>query len=332
LPSNFEEKTLSESFHEEDNMRDSLVRLRVLPIVALFVAPLLASSPALGATNTTSVPLTCVSTAPPSTGGTLTVDTTVPSPVPQGSTFVLEVTPSGFFTIPAPYPGTISASWTLSASSGATPSGQFVLSLPPQHFNQGQMSPFGTFPSSFVASGPVGTMIDFQFLQFEYTITPDPGPASFTVTCVPTTTPGPIVATTTISAAGCNGRSATITGTPGDDVIVGTSRADVIDAQGGSDTIRSLSGEDVICAGDGDDTIDAGSGHDTVAAGAGADSVDGGSGNDHLLGEADNDSLRGGSGNDDLDGGAHAAAPGDMCDGGSGSDVATACEVVTAVP
>ena len=314
-------------------MRGSLVRLLALPIAALFVVPLLPLSSALGATNTTSVPLTCVSTAPFSPAGTLTVETTVPSPVSQGSTFALEVTPSGFFNIPAPYSGTISASWTLSASSDATPSGPFVLSLPAQQFTQGQMTvPFGTFSSSFVASGPIGTSIDFRFSQFAYTITPDLGPAPFTVTCVPATTPGPIVATTTISAAGCNGASTTIAGTPGDDVIVGTSGVDVIDGQGGSDTIRGLSGDDVICAGDGDDTVDAGSGHDTVFAGTGADRVEGSSGNDRLLGEADNDSLRGGSGADDLDGGAPAAAPGDMCDGGSGADAAASCEVVTAVP
>jgi hypothetical protein len=313
-------------------MRGSLRRLGVL-LVAVFVAALLPATSASGADTSTDVPLACVSTFPFSPSGTLTIGTSVPDTVAQGSAFVLEVTPSGFFNIPAPYSGTISASWTLSASAGVTPSGQFVVSLSAQHFSQGQMTlPFGTFPTSFVASGSAGTFVEFRFSEFTYTITPDSLPTSFTVTCRPLVTPGPIVGSTMITAAECNGASPTISGTPGDDIIVGTSAADVIDGQGGNDTIRGLSGNDVICGDDGDDTIYGGSGHDVIVAGAGNDTVFGDSGNDHLFGEADNDTLAGGSGNDDLDGGSESGPPADACDGGTGTDVAAACETIVTIP
>jgi hypothetical protein len=61
-------------------------------------------------------------------------------------------------------------------------SSRFPLSLAPQHFDEGSMLAFPTFTSSFVASGATGTVVDFTFAQFEYTLTPDALP-SFTVTC-----------------------------------------------------------------------------------------------------------------------------------------------------
>ena len=53
----------------------------------------------------------------------------------------------------------------------------------------------------------------------------------------------------------CDGKPATIVGTPGDDVIDGTSRSDVIHGLGGNDTINGLDGDDFICGGDGHDII-----------------------------------------------------------------------------
>jgi predicted extracellular nuclease len=101
----------------------------------------------------------------------------------------------------------------------------------------------------------------------------------------------------------CNGLAATIVGTAGDDVIMGTNKADVIATFGGNDTIHGGNGEDVICSGTGDDVVDAGNGKDYVDAGAGDDVVDGGNGKDVILGGSGNDELDGGNGVDDLDGG-----------------------------
>jgi predicted extracellular nuclease len=101
----------------------------------------------------------------------------------------------------------------------------------------------------------------------------------------------------------CNGLAATIVGTAGDDVIMGTNKADVIATFGGNDTIHGGNGEDVICSGSGDDVVDAGNGKDYVDAGAGDDVVDGGNGKDVILGGFGDDELDGGNGVDDLDGG-----------------------------
>lgn len=139
---------------------------------------------------------------------------------------------------------------------------------------------------------------------------------------------------------GCGGLAATITGTPGNDVLFGTAAADVIAGLAGNDTIFGLGGEDIICAGTGDDRIFGGNENDQAFGGAGNDAfygqngddeftggpgndlmfgggdndiLDGGNGNDSLFGQqgddtltggADDDRLFGGAGNDDLDGGA----------------------------
>jgi Ca2+-binding RTX toxin-like protein len=93
----------------------------------------------------------------------------------------------------------------------------------------------------------------------------------------------------------CQGRAATIVGTPGDDRITGTSGADVIIARGGDDVVRAGRGDDVVCGGDG------------------ADTISGGPGGDELYGERDGqgydrggsfrypDELSGGPGDDLLD-------------------------------
>jgi subtilisin-like proprotein convertase family protein len=93
----------------------------------------------------------------------------------------------------------------------------------------------------------------------------------------------------------CNGRTATITGTSGDETLTGTRGPDVIVALEGNDVVRGGGGNDVICGG------------------AGNDSLAGGGGNDRLLGETGKDKLSGG-------------AKRDTCDGGAGKDKAAACE------
>jgi CSLREA domain-containing protein len=92
----------------------------------------------------------------------------------------------------------------------------------------------------------------------------------------------------------CGGRTATIVGTDGKDVIRGTGDADVIAALDGKDRVKGLGGGDVICGG------------------GGGDELNGGAGKDRLLGEAGRDELVGGKGND-------------SCKGGPGKDTVTAC-------
>lgn len=110
----------------------------------------------------------------------------------------------------------------------------------------------------------------------------------------------------------CAGVVATISGTPGDDVIEGTSGADVIAAFGGDDYIRGKGGADLICAGKGADVVLGGAGpdiifgqagHDIIAGGGGRDALLGGSGDDVLIGGERADRLRGQLGDDDLLGG-----------------------------
>lgn len=110
--------------------------------------------------------------------------------------------------------------------------------------------------------------------------------------------------TRVLGNASCRGFTATITGTPGADVLIGTGGPDVIVGLGGNDTIRSLAGGDLICAG---------TGRDFVSAGTAADRVFGGSGGDRLFGRGGPDVLRGGAGFD-------------RCRGGSGDDRIRSCE------
>jgi Ca2+-binding RTX toxin-like protein len=96
-----------------------------------------------------------------------------------------------------------------------------------------------------------------------------------------------------VRAATCDGRAATIVGTPGHDQLQGTPGADVIAGLAGNDTLTGLGGRDRICGG------------------RGSDRLLGGRGDDHLLGgldrlhvtdegstERDGDVLVGGGGDD----------------------------------
>jgi Tol biopolymer transport system component len=98
----------------------------------------------------------------------------------------------------------------------------------------------------------------------------------------------------------CDGKRATIAGTPFDDDIVGTPKNDVIVGQDGKDKIKGKGGNDRIC---------------------------GGKGNDTLSGVKGRDRLFGGPGNDDLNGGPQK----DRCDGGPGQDAAESCERKTKI-
>ena len=114
----------------------------------------------------------------------------------------------------------------------------------------------------------------------------------------------------------CDGRFATIVGTPGAETINGTAGADVIHGLGGDDTINGLGGADRICGGFGDDTIRGGNGADRIFGDAGADRLYGQNGTDRIWGGTGPDSITGGNHNDVIRGGSGA----DSIFGGFGAD------------
>ena len=113
-----------------------------------------------------------------------------------------------------------------------------------------------------------------------------------------------------------------LTGTTGDDLLLGTDCADRIEGRGGDDLIDARGGSDVIVTAAGNDHIVGGAGHDRIDAGGGDDIVFGGAGNDVIHGGAGNDSLHGGDGNDTILGGAGH----DLITGGDGDDIIDAGE------
>ncbi len=134
--------------------------------------------------------------------------------------------------------------------------------------------------------------------------------------------------TTTVLKAGvgvgatCFGKKATITGTPGNDVLVGTPGNDVIRAFAGNDTVFGRDGKDLICTNGGSDLVNSGAGQDRVKGGLGPDLLKGRADADELRGNRGRDRLRGNGGPDLLAGGRGV----DRCRGGSGSDTLLSCE------
>ena len=157
-------------------MRFSLRSVRVLSVAALVVAPVLSTRDAFGGSSSAVVPLACTSTFGSNTGH-ITLDASVPDNVAPGSAFAFDVTARDFFDIPAPYSGTLSLQLTFAASSGATPSGNFVVSAPAVHFDQGDFIPvLGVFHEQFVASGRSG--LDDHLLVRPVRLHDRPGPGS----------------------------------------------------------------------------------------------------------------------------------------------------------
>jgi Ca2+-binding RTX toxin-like protein len=93
---------------------------------------------------------------------------------------------------------------------------------------------------------------------------------------------------------GCLGNNArVVSGTAGDDDLVGTFSHDVIRALAGDDRLRAIEGRDCLFGDEGND----------LAKGGGAvDLVDGGGGNDRLKGQGGGDTLVGGDGSDNVNG------------------------------
>jgi uncharacterized repeat protein (TIGR01451 family) len=113
----------------------------------------------------------------------------------------------------------------------------------------------------------------------------------------------------------------TVAGTPGDDVITGTSRSDVIVTFTGNDQVFAGGGSDLVCTGGGADFVFGDRSGDTVIGGSGPDRLVGGEGGDLLKGKNGRDRLKGNAGNDVLNGGRKR----DRCKGGSGQDVLVRC-------
>lgn len=157
-----------------------------------------------------------------------------------------------------------------------------------------------------------------------------------------------------LSGVKCDGLTATIVGTPGNDVLLGTPGVDVIAGLQGDDILRGAAGNDVICGGRGRDVIFGGQGFDVMFgaqgndiiyfadgqlpseridtaggrayAGAGNDDVygsqrwdrmQGGRGSDRLFGYGGRDWIRAGSGTDTVVGGSNI----DSVHGGNGNDL-----------
>jgi Ca2+-binding RTX toxin-like protein len=130
------------------------------------------------------------------------------------------------------------------------------------------------------------------------------------------------VTTRVLGAPTCRGLTATISGTPGDDLLVGSPGPDVIAALGGNDQIVSQAGRDLVCAGSGSDFVGAGTAADRIFGGVGRDRLLGRGGPDLLEGSAGGDALKGGRGSDRLRGGRGF----DRCLGGTGLDSISGCE------
>lgn len=108
-----------------------------------------------------------------------------------------------------------------------------------------------------------------------------------------------------------------ITGTNGDDFLVGTAGDDTIHGLNGDDYISGGNGNDRLYGDAGDDLLDGGNGNDELHGGAGDDILTGGNGNDRLYGDAGDDLLDGGDGNDEL----HGGDGNDVLTGGAGNDI-----------
>jgi Ca2+-binding RTX toxin-like protein len=110
--------------------------------------------------------------------------------------------------------------------------------------------------------------------------------------------------------------AAVITGTDGDDTLMGTPHADLIQGLGGNDMVAGRGGGDIILAGPGNDLVRGGDGSDTIWGNAGDDVLHGGNGADIVRGRSGDDQVYGGDGPDQLFAGFGA----DKVFGGPGDD------------
>lgn len=158
---------------------------------------------------------------------------------------------------------------------------------------------------------------------------------------------GTSTAYTRISGA----ENVSLTGSGGNDLIVGNDDANVIWAGGGRDTVYGLGGDDTIYGGAGDNTLDGGDGNDTASfsdlglavtanLAAGTATWSGGSsklvGIENLIGSSTADVLRGDAGANRIEGGAgndtiFASAGNDALDGGADTDTVSFADLTDGV-
>jgi uncharacterized repeat protein (TIGR01451 family) len=184
----------------------------------------------------------------------------------------------------------------------------------------------------------LGTLLAGTAASVTITVKADRAGTATNVATVSTTTPGEMNAannqdteTTVIQnkpkgkAKGKKGKAScatpTISGTAGNDTLVGTNRADVIRAFAGNDQVFAGDGKDLICADLGADFVSGGPKNDTAIGGGGPDRLVGKAGSDTLKGKKGRDRLRGNFGNDFLNGGRGR----DSCKGGPGQDTLRRC-------
>jgi hypothetical protein len=144
--------------------------------LAVVTTGLLAPSKADAGQTSTPVVMNCASVSGTVTGQ-FTITMSAPDQVATATTFTdqFDVAVGEFFSIPAPYSGTISMQFGFSASN-ATPA-SFTLTTPTTHFNEGDFLPAVSLDQQLTATGGPGTAISVQFLSFGYTIVPDAGEA-----------------------------------------------------------------------------------------------------------------------------------------------------------
>jgi Ca2+-binding RTX toxin-like protein len=134
----------------------------------------------------------------------------------------------------------------------------------------------------------------------------------------------------------CSGGGKQCNGTPFEDTITGSSKADGINAKGAHDDVYGEKGNDVIEGGGDNDYVEGGKGNDKISGGEGGDAfitgglwggpgddtIEGGDGDDDVHGEAGEDVLTGGPGNDQVDGIEEGNATKDRLSCGAGTDEA----------
>lgn len=102
----------------------------------------------------------------------------------------------------------------------------------------------------------------------------------------------------------------------GNDIVYGTSVANILNGAAGNDNLVGRSGNDSLLGGSGNDTLDGGQNDDTLDGGTNNDRILGGAGADLIFGSAGNDTAYGGEGDDLLQGGDND----DALSGGTGAD------------
>ncbi|MCC5665386.1 calcium-binding protein [Nostoc sp. CHAB 5784] len=92
-----------------------------------------------------------------------------------------------------------------------------------------------------------------------------------------------------------------LSGTSGNDTIVGWASGGNANSPSGNDTLNGLAGNDSLAGGTANDSLIGGDGNDTLDGGLGTDTLLGGAGSDTFRGSQGNDSINGGDGIDTVD-------------------------------